>query len=899
MPLASGAKLGPYEIVAPIGAGGMGEVYRARDTRLERLVALKILPAHLSSNSDFRERFEREAKTISALQHPNICTLYDIGRQDGIDFLVLELVEGETLDQRLSRSPLPLDQVLRFSAEIADALDKAHRHGIVHRDLKPGNIMLTKSGAKLLDFGLAKLQTDSTALSSALTEVTVETRKLTAEGTLVGTFQYMAPEQLEGKEADARTDIFAFGAVIYEMATGKAAFAGKSRASLIAAILSSEPTPISAVQPMTPPALDRVVKRCLAKDPDDRWQSAGDLASELTWIAEGGSSVAQAGVPAIVTTRRKQRERLAWTAAAVFAVLALIAGFSYFRNRDQVTPSIQAYLPSPDNTTYFFTGDNAGMPVISPDGTRIAFSATDGQGNRLIWIRNLLDGTVRSLQGTDSASFPFWSFDGKMIGFFAAGKLKRVDLNGGLPVDITDANNPRGGTWGQGDVILFAPSSQTPIYRVSASGGEAKPVTQIDTSKHTTHRWPFFLPDGKHFLYLAASHEKPHREFDATYVASIDGKENRFLTISTSNAIAAPGYLIFIQNRSLMAQPFDISSATLSGEPIAIAENIHFEEGNWHGVFDCAPQGTLIYQSAAGTQGSQLAMYARDGGLKKLGDLGQYRDLRLSRDGRKLAVVVGDPGSSLWVYDLARGLRTRLTFGGIGTRSPTWSPDGSQIAFTHAMIGGGPGDIYVIDANRAGSEKLLFAGKNEVEGGERLKLPTDWSPDGKNILFTQTPVGFGVWQLSLSGEPKSQPFLPPQLTTTDAQFSPDGHWVAYTSQESGRTEIYATQFPGATGKWQISSNGARTPRWRRDGKAIFFWAADHTFMEAQVELSSSTLQIVSTHPLFKANMPVDPIGTFTYDVTPDGQHFIVNTTSATGDRPLTLVTNWVENLKRK
>jgi serine/threonine protein kinase len=885
--LTAGSKLGPYEIMAPLGAGGMGEVYRARDSRLNRTVAVKVLPQHLSADPDFRQRFEREARAISALQHPNICTLHDIGHQDDVDFLVLEFVEGESLDQRLSKGPLPLDQVLRYGAEIADALDKAHRHGIIHRDLKPGNIMLTKSGAKLLDFGLAKVQVGASALASALTEVTAENRKLTTEGSIVGTFQYMAPEQLEGKDADTRTDIFALGAVIYEMATGKAAFAGKSRASLIAAILSSEPPPISTLQPMTPPALDRVIKRCLAKDPDDRWQSAGDLASELRWIAEGGS---QAGVPAPLVAHRTNRARWAWLAAAVFAALVVAAGLLYFRNNENSLKSLQAYLPPPENTSYFFTGDSAGFPVLSPQGDRLAFVATDERANRLIWIRSLADGSVRSLPGTDSASFPFWSFDGKNLGYFAEGKLKRISLGGGSPVDLADADNPRGGSWNQNDVIIFTPSSQTPIYRVAASGGTATPVTQIDQSRHSTHRWPYFLPDGKHFLYLAASHSKPHADLDAIYVASLDGKENRLLTISTSHAIAVPGYLLFLQNRTLMAQLFDLSSAILKGEPIPVASGVHFEEGNWHGVFDCASDGTLVYQPDVSAHGSQLLWYGRDGRvLGKLGDLDQYRELRLSPDGHRLAATIGDPGGNIWIYDLARGVRARYTFGGIGDRAAVWSPDGSQIAFSRAQ--GGGANLFLISSNAAGTEKPLFV-------ADKLKRPTDWSPDGKNLFFTQTPVGFGVWLLPLSGEIQPQPFLPPVITASEAQFSPDGHWVAYGAQESGRTEVYVTQFPGPKGKWQISTNGGRGPRWRRDGKAIFYWATDHTMMEAQVEMSGSQLQVNAVRPLFKVSMPIDPAGATPYDVTADGQRFIVNTSNTLEDQPLTLVINWTSRLKK-
>jgi Tol biopolymer transport system component len=675
--------------------------------------------------------------------------------------------------------------------------------------------------------------------------------------------------------------------VIYEMATGEAAFVGKSRASLIAAILSSEPPAISAAQPMAPPVLDRVVKRCLAKDPEDRWQSAGDLAAELKWIAEGGS---HAGVPAPVVAHRKHRERLAWVTAAVLAVLAAGLGLLYVGSRGQSVSSIQAYLPPPESTTYFFIGDSAGFPVIAPQGDRVAFVAADDHGGRLLWIRSLSDGSAHSLPGTDAATFPFWSPDGKSIGYFAGGKLKRVPVNGGSPTDIADVEGARGGSWNQDNVIILTPITQTGIYKVSGSGGTLQPVTKVDTSRHTTHRWPYFLPDGDHFLYLAASHAKPHADLDEIYVASLDGKENRRLTGATSNAIAVPGYLLFLQGTTLTAQPFDESSATLKGEPIPIAQNVHFEEGNWRGVFDAAPDGTLLYQGVVGAQGSQLLWYGRDGRiLQKLSDIDRFAELRLSPDGRRLAVAVGDPSSSIFVYDLVHEVRTRYTFNNSTSRSPVWSPDGSQIAFSVDHSGGT--DVMVVGADSAGSEKQLFTSAT-------LKRPTDWSPDGKYLLLTEIQVGNGVSLLPSSGGVETKEFLPQKENTNDAHFSPDGHWVAYTSQESGRFEVFVTQFPGAQGKWQVSTQGGSQVRWRRDGKAIFYWAIDHTFMEAQVEAQGSHFQVTGVRPLFKAIMPLFPNSASTYDVTSDGQRFIVNTATSAGDQPLTVVTNWTSRVKK-
>jgi len=888
MPLQSGEKLGPYEVLSAIGAGGMGEVYRARDNRLNRVVAIKVLSGQLSSRPDLHERFEREARAISALQHPNICTLHDIGEKDGTSYLVLEFVEGEPLDQRIAKGRLPIDQVLRYAAEIADALDKAHRQGIVHRDLKPSNVMLTKSGAKLLDFGLAKLQEKASTLSNPATDITMATSKLTGEGMLVGTFQYMAPEQFEGKEADCRTDIFALGTLIYEMATGKAAFEGKSRASLIAAILQSEPQPISELHPMTPPALQRVVKRCLAKDPDDRWQNAGDLASELRWIAESGS---QAGVPAPVVAQRKRQRWIPWLAAGIFALVAAIAGLLYLQTDRTPPRALQAYLPPPVGTDYFFSGDSAGFPVISPEGDRVAFVATDEHAARLLWIRSLLDGSVRSLPGTDGAMFPFWSPDGKQIGFFTEGQLRRVAINGGLPTDITGANSARGGSWGKDDIIIFTPGTQQAIYKVPASGGTAQQVTKVDSARHTTHRWPFFLPDGNHFLYLAASHSKPHAEFDQIFVASLDGKENRALTTSTSNAIAVPGYLLFVQGTTLMAQPFDIGSATLKGDSQALAQNVHFEEGNWHGVFDCSADGILLYQSGVGNQGSELLWYSKEGKvLSKLGDRDLYQEIRLSPDGTKLAASVGDPSGNLWVYDLARGAKTRYTFPGHNDRGPIWSPDGKQIVFTR--IQDRAANLYVVDSNSAGTEKPLFS-------SETTKFPTSFAPDGKTLLFSEMPVGIGLSILDFSGEPKAKEFLPKVLTTSSGAFSPDGRWVAYTSAESGRTEVYVTQFPGPRGKWQISTTGGREPIWRRDGKALFYWAGNHEITEVQVSIQGEQFQVNAVQPLFKVAMPLVPMSSPTYDVTPDGKRLIVNALQSEEEQPLTLVTNWTSLVHKK
>jgi serine/threonine protein kinase len=494
MSLSPGTRLGPYEILAPLGAGGMGEVYKARDTRLDRTVAVKVLPAHLSFNPEVRARFEREARAVSSLSHPHICTLHDVGRHEEIDFLVMEYLDGETLAHRLEKGPLPLTEVLRHGVEIASALDVAHRSGIVHRDLKPGNIMLTKGGAKLLDFGLARA-TGLAGTAGDLTHSPTMTRPLTAEGSIVGTFQYMAPEQLEGKEADARSDIFSFGAVLYEMATGRRAFEGKSQASLIAAILEHEPAPISSLQPMAPASFERIVRQCLAKEPDDRWQTAGDLKRELNWIAEGS----QAGVAAPVTQRRRSRERIAWGLVAVLSLLSVASVAGYLARAPKPAPVIRSSIQTPEKQFVSFV-------ALSPDGTRLVFSAKAVGAQPSLWVRRLDDARSEPIPGTEEATFPFWSPDGRFLAFFADGKLKKVDLAGGPVVTICEAERGVGGTWGRDGTILFAPTPSSPLFRVPSSGGKPAPVTKFDQKRpETMHRYPVFLPDGRHFLYAAAT----------------------------------------------------------------------------------------------------------------------------------------------------------------------------------------------------------------------------------------------------------------------------------------------------------------------------------------------------------------------------------------------------------
>ena len=889
MPLAPGTHLGPYEIIAPLGAGGMGEVYRARDTRLERDVAVKVLPTILSSDATLRQRLEREAKVVSKLNHPHICTLHDMGHQDGVDFLVMELVEGETLEHRLTKGPMLPEQTIRFAAQIADALAKAHKLGIVHRDLKPSNVMLTKTGAKLMDFGLAK-ECGPAPLAAALTEMTAEQSKLTAEGTIVGTFQYMAPEQLEGENTDTRTDIFALGEVMYEMATGKPAFSGKSRASLIASILTTEPPPITRLQPMTPPALERVVKKCLAKDPDERWQSASDLASELNWIAEGGP---QMGEPNTPVRSRMSRERGIWIATSVILLLAALA--SVFFRASPTVPPTWSYILAPEKTSFAYF---AGPVAVSHDGRKLVFVATTPEGQDVVWVRTLGATNAQALAGTEGATYPFWSGDDRSIGFFAGGKLKTVGDAGGPVGTICDAPGPRGGTWNQNGVVLFA-TTWSGVYRVSSSGGTPVEITKLDAAHgETSHRWPYFLPDGRHFFYLAANFAGGGTEVASVHLGALDSSETKLLFHARSNAAYTSGYVLYIRDRMLMAQAFDEKRLEIQGQPFPITGQVQYDELTWRGVFACSPNGILTYQGANTGANSRMIMFNRAG--KEIKTVGTPTDLnshRISPDGRRLALVVLDSSVAnykLWVYDLFREKEIRLTFGPNREFSPIWAPDGKSLVFASNQKG--PYDIFEKRSDSSGGEERVLQ-------SNATKYPTDWSADGRFIAYNSTTPGkskTAVWVFPRFGERNPYIFLQGDFNIGEGHFSPDGHWLAYTSDESGRSEIYVTSFPVGGSKRQISTAGGTSPRWRRDGKELFYMAADSTLIAAEVDTSGSVFQVGAVRPLFHMLLRTgasrldlsSTSGQIGYDAAPDGKWFVVNSPPAGNPPPITLITNW-------
>jgi serine/threonine protein kinase/Tol biopolymer transport system component len=895
MNLSPGTRLGPYEIVSPLGAGGMGEVYRAHDTRLGRDVAVKVLPQHLSGDAEVRARFEREAKTVSSLNHPNICVLFDVGREGEVDYLVMELVEGETLATRLSRGPLTASEILRLGTQIADALDQAHRAGVIHRDLKPGNVMLTKSGAKLMDFGLARATglggPSSGASITALTQSPTIAQPLTAEGTIVGTFQYMSPEQLEGKEADARSDLWALGCVLYEMATGKRAFEGKSQASLISSIMSTEPAPIAQVAPMAPPALDRLVRVCLAKDPADRIQSAHDAKLHLAWISESGS---QTGVAAPVVRRRRARERLAWGVAAASVVVCAGITIVLGMRPKPAMVSIHGALLPPSGVLFSSSTDRPLPIAISPDGSLVAFCARNGEGPDMLWIRSLGTDDSRPIPGSDGAEGPFFSPDGRSIGFFADRKLKRVDVAGGPVIELVDNVDPRGGTWNRDGVILFTRDAFGPVSRVSADGGEVTFATAIDSSLgETTHRYPYFLPDGRHFLYLArragaGSGTNPH-----IYAGELDSNQRTPVVDVASNVVYASGCILYVRGGILVAQRFNTKTLRVEGQAVPLVDDARMDERFSRGVFAASSNGVLVCMTGKNQTRTQLRWLDRSG--HTLGDIGEPADYtyggtpQISPEGGRSVMPIAnrDRGiSDVWIVDLGSGRRRKLTVDTKDHPGAAWISDGRSVAVT--SMDRGDGSIDLISSDGTASRELVTA--------PEFLWPT--SSAGDRFLIYSSPEqaqkGSDIFVLPLTGDRTPQPFATGPAEEIDAQFSPDGRLVTYTSNETGRPEIFVAAFPQPGGRWQVSQDGGTEARWRRDGRELYYVDRENYLVSVDAGRSASGFEAGAARRLFQFH---GAGGNWRYDVSPDGNRFLVTVPlEADLASPVTLITDWTRKL---
>ena len=879
MTLSPGTTIGRYEVRSQLGAGGMGEVYQARDPKINRDVAIKVLPAAFSSDADRLRRFEQEVQATGKLNHPNILAVYDVETHNDAPYVVYELLEGETLRERLRGGAVSTRKAVDFASQIANGLSAAHGKGIVHRDLKPDNIFITNDGhVKILDFGLAKLLEPA---SDADHQTDVLTRKVNTDpGAVMGTAGYMSPEQVRGRPVDHRTDIFSFGAVFYEMLSGRRAFHGDSAIETLNAILKEDPPDLTGTNRNIAPALERVVSHCLEKSPDRRFQSATDIAFALDSLSDVTSHPSLTTRSDLRRERKWTRERTFWMAGCAVLLLALSAlAFVHF-SRSTASPVVRLTLAIPDNLTY------PARVTISPDGSRVVFLATNTNGKRLLWLRPLDSAEAKPLEGTDDASSPFWSPDSRFIGYFSNKKLLKINASGGQPLTLCDAPEDRGGTWNPDGIILIA--GPQGLYRVPAQGGTPVLATKTQ-AKEEAHRWPYFLPDGRHFVFLA---DAAMKEDHHIRIGSLDSQETEILFNAISRLEYAAGYLMYVNQGALVAHAFDATSLKVSGEPKVIAPSV-LEVGQNHEFdFSVSETGALAYQ--AGSPNSQLTWFDRNG--KNLGSVGEPRNYLgavLSPDGKSVATALGDADgrvADIWIVDLTRdNFITRLTFEPSGEGDPVWSPDAKRIVFTSNRSHGSQINLYQKPASGAGNDELLLS-------SDSAKYPTSWSRDGQFILFENWPQSHGeMWLLSLADNQTKPLFESNSYDQYQGQISPDGRYVAYTSNESGKPEVYVQPFAINGEKWRISSESGGLPLWRSDGKELYYLTFEGKLMAVDISESPKFHSDVP-HQLLQANMKVASNG-LNYGATSDGQRFLINVITQ-NNNPMTIVLNWTAALKQ-